>query len=82
MHDALKYLLPAYLLIFLGIAFLWRVYVVWKRTGKNAYVLRVTEGVHGVIAFGFRLVAASVAAVLIYSTDVRWARTTSREGRR
>ncbi len=68
MDAALKILLPAYLLVFFCAALLWRTYIVWRKTGKNAYVLRKAEGAHGVIAFGFRLVAASAAAaVLIYS---------------
>ncbi len=64
----LKYLLPAYLLVFFCAALLWRTYAVWRKTGKNAYALRKAEGVHGVIAFGFRLTAAgAAAAVLVYS---------------
>ena len=39
MNDILRVVLPAYLLAFFAIAFAWRSYLVWKRTGINPYVV-------------------------------------------
>jgi len=38
-NDILRVILPAYLLAFFAIAFAWRSYLVWKRTGINPYVV-------------------------------------------
>lgn len=43
MNDALRIILPLYLLVFFGVAFLWRSYLVWKRTGINPYVVGKTD---------------------------------------
>jgi protein-S-isoprenylcysteine O-methyltransferase Ste14 len=43
MDNALRIILPLYLLAFFGIAFLWRSYLVWKRTGINPYVVGKTD---------------------------------------
>jgi protein-S-isoprenylcysteine O-methyltransferase Ste14 len=39
MNEALRIILPSYLLVFFGIAFVWRSVLVWKRTGINPYVV-------------------------------------------
>ncbi len=39
MDEALRIILPLYLLAFFGIAFVWRSVLVWKRTGINPYVV-------------------------------------------
>lgn len=39
MKEALRIILPLYLLAFFVVAFLWRSYLVWKRTGVNPYVV-------------------------------------------
>lgn len=43
MNDALRIILPAYLIAFFVIAFAWRSYLVWKRTGINPYVVGKTD---------------------------------------
>jgi protein-S-isoprenylcysteine O-methyltransferase Ste14 len=43
MDDVLRIILPLYLLTFFGIAFVWRSYLVWKRTGINPYVVGKTD---------------------------------------
>ena len=43
MNDALRIVLPVYLLTFFVIAFAWRSYLVWKRTGINPYVVGRSE---------------------------------------
>ena len=43
MDDALRIILPLYLLAFFGIAFVWRSFLVWKRTGINPYVVGKTD---------------------------------------
>ena len=39
MKEALRIILPLYLLAFFVVAFLWRSYLVYKRTGVNPYVV-------------------------------------------
>ncbi len=39
MNEALRIVLPIYLITFFGVAFAWRSYLVWKRTGINPYVV-------------------------------------------
>jgi len=43
MDHALRIILPLYLLAFFGIAFVWRSFLVWKRTGINPYVVGKTD---------------------------------------
>lgn len=39
MNEALRIILPVYLAVFFLVAFVWRSYLVWKRTGINPYVV-------------------------------------------
>lgn len=39
MTEALRIILPVYLLVFFLVAFVWRSYLVYKRTGVNPYVV-------------------------------------------
>ncbi len=43
MDELLRIILPLYLLVFFGVAFVWRSYLVWKRTGINPYVVGKTD---------------------------------------
>ncbi|NIQ37354.1 MAG: DUF1295 domain-containing protein [Proteobacteria bacterium] len=61
----MKYLLPAYIVIYFGVALLWRSYAVWKRTGVNPYALGKADTVHGLVGFLFRLTLATIAVVVI-----------------
>ncbi len=51
MENALRWFLPTYLVIYLGAAFVWRSYLVWKRTGVNPYALRRTDSTRSHHAF-------------------------------
>jgi protein-S-isoprenylcysteine O-methyltransferase Ste14 len=76
------YALLLYLLVYFAAAFVWRSYLVWRRTGVNPYVLGATDDAHGLIGKLFRLtVAATLLVVLIdtflpgwygYLTPIRW----------
>lgn len=67
MNPLLKYFLPIYFIFFLGFAFLWRSYLVWKTTGVNPYKLGRTESAHDYIGVLFRFVlAACVFVVILY----------------
>jgi protein-S-isoprenylcysteine O-methyltransferase Ste14 len=70
MERPLKYILPAYLLIYFFMAFFWRSYKVWKTTGINPFVLGSTDSAHDFIGRMFKVVfALIVAAVIIYSSS-------------
>jgi protein-S-isoprenylcysteine O-methyltransferase Ste14 len=64
----LRVFLPVYLLLWFALAFAWRSYLVWKRTGRNPYRLGKTDSAHDFIGRLFRLtVAACAGVVLVYS---------------
>ena len=68
METWLKPVLPLYLAAFFGTAFVWRSYLVWRRTGVNPYALGKGDSLHDFVGKLFRLtLVASVAAVLIYA---------------
>ena len=65
---SLRYCLPIYLLAYFLAAFLWRSYVVWKRTGVNPVVFKGSDSAHDFIGRVFKaLFAAIVAVVVIYA---------------
>ena len=82
MERPLKYLLPAYLVIYFFAAFFWRSFVVWKRTGVNPLVFKGTDDAHDFIGRVFKLLFALVVAVVLayslapdfyqYSVPVVW----------
>src|SRR4051794_39293200 len=64
----LRVFLPIYLLVWFALAFAWRSYQVWKRTGRNPYRLGKTDSAHDFIGRLFRLtIAACAGVVLVYS---------------
>jgi protein-S-isoprenylcysteine O-methyltransferase Ste14 len=68
MRELLRYFLPAYLVAYCCAAFLWRSYVVRKRTGLNPVVFRSSDDASGFIGRVFlSLYARVVVAVLAYS---------------
>lgn len=68
MSEFLKYFLPAYLLVYLGAAFLWRSILVWKRTGLNPYTLGQADTAHDFVGGLFRLtLGLMVVVILVYS---------------
>lgn len=64
MDQLLKYLLPAYLLLFFGLAFFWRSYLVWKRLGVNPYALGGGDTAHDFIGKLFRLTLVAAAGIV------------------
>lgn len=65
---SLRYFLPAYLFVYLLSAFVWRSFVVWKRTGINPVVFKATDSAHDYIGRLFKLLfALIVIVVLVYS---------------
>ena len=67
---ALRFILPVYLIVYLVTAFVWRSYLVWRRTGINPVVLDTSDDVRGFVGrmFGLTIVLASVA-VIIYTVS-------------
>ena len=64
----LRYFLPIYLLAYVSVAFLWRSFVVWKRTGVNPVVFKGSDSAHDFIGRIFKvLFALIVAVVAIYA---------------
>lgn len=65
MEQALRYLLPLYLLIFFGAVFVWRTWRVWRSTGVNAYLIWRKTGVEGFVGRCFRIMPAMSALVVL-----------------
>ena len=66
----LKFLLPGYLLAWFALAFAWRSYLTWKRTGRNPYRLGSTDSAHDFVGVLFRLTMIVCAGVVvIYSSS-------------
>lgn len=61
----LRYLLPLYLCLYLGAAFFWRSFVVWKRTGINPVVFKTTDSAHDYIGRVFKLLFALIVIVVL-----------------
>ncbi len=71
-EKLLKYILPAYLLLYFLTAFFWRSYLVWKATGVNPFVLGHGDSAHDYIGKVFKvLFALVVVTVIAYSTSGR-----------
>jgi len=82
MNSILRYLLPVYLIVYFAVAFFWRSYLVWKKTGINPYKLGKTDNAHDFIGMLFRLTLVAITLVIIlysisnkayqYLTPIRW----------
>lgn len=82
MDRLLKYFLPNYLIAYVLAAFLWRSYMVWKRTGVNPVVFKGSDDAHDFIGRIFKLLFALVAGVVLayslcpelyrYSVPIEW----------
>jgi protein-S-isoprenylcysteine O-methyltransferase Ste14 len=60
--------LPAYLFAYLGTAFFWRSFIVWRKTGINPYRLGTSDTAHDFIGSMFRLmVGGTIFVVWIYA---------------
>jgi protein-S-isoprenylcysteine O-methyltransferase Ste14 len=68
MEHFLRYFLPAYLIVYVIAAFVWRSFFVWKQTGLNPVVFGSSDDAHSFVGRVFKLTfALIVVAVLIYS---------------
>lgn len=68
LESSLRFLLPVYVLVYLGVAFFGRSYLVWRRTGINPYVLGKSDNAHDFIGRMFRLTAVvSTLSVFVYA---------------
>jgi protein-S-isoprenylcysteine O-methyltransferase Ste14 len=66
--QSLRYFLPTYLIAYFIVAFFWRSYVVWKRTGINPVVFKGSDSAHDFIGRVSKLLfAVIVGVVLVYS---------------
>lgn len=65
MDDALRIILPVYLVTYFAVAFAWRSIMVWKRTGINPYVLGKTDTAYDYIGVVFRFTFGMLAAAII-----------------
>ncbi len=67
MKPLITVFLPVYFLLFFGVAFLWRTWRTWKKTGLNAYTLMKNTGVEEVTNTYFRLLPlASLLVMALY----------------
>src|ERR1043165_1231878 len=65
---SLKYFLPIYLFLFVGVAFVWRSYIVWKHTGINPVTFKGSDNAHDFVGRVFKLgFVAVVLVVFVYS---------------
>ena len=72
MNEFLRIILPLYLLAFFLVAFVWRSYLVWKRTGINPYVAGQEDNainfIEGVYPLPLMLLAAVTIAFAFFPT--------------
>lgn len=66
MSDFIRIFLPVYLTLFFFTIFLLRIFIVWKKTGINAYTLLKKDGAEGIIGRYFKLVP--LASILVVVT--------------
>jgi protein-S-isoprenylcysteine O-methyltransferase Ste14 len=73
MDEALRIILPIYLVSYLAIAILWRSVAVWRRTGINPYVIGRSDSAYDYIGVIFKLVFGLLAAaILLFSVFTRF----------
>lgn len=64
----LRYFLPVYLFVYVGVAFVWRSYRVWKRTGINPVTFKGTDNAHDFIGQVSKLLFLIIfSVVFVYS---------------
>jgi protein-S-isoprenylcysteine O-methyltransferase Ste14 len=70
MGDGSRLLAPLLLVLYVGVTFVWRSYLVWRRTGVNPYVLSRGDDAEGIIARFFRLsMLLLVGVVCVYAVS-------------
>src|ERR1044071_1914384 len=74
---SLRYFLPIYLLIYVGVAFVWRSYIVRKHTGINPVTFKGNDNAHDFVGRIFKLVFVVFVNsffpdVYTYTAPVQW----------
>ena len=67
---SLKYFLPVFLLAYFIVAFFWRSYVVWKKTGVNPVVFKGSDNAHDFVGRVFKALFALIVAIVVVYTFV------------
>jgi protein-S-isoprenylcysteine O-methyltransferase Ste14 len=71
----LRWFLPVYLLIYFAAAFLWRSYLVWRRSGINPVTFKGANTTQDFIGRAFKIVFTIVVAVVVlnsFAPQVYW----------
>lgn len=78
----LRYFLPVYLAAYFGAAFVWRSYVVWRKSGINPVVFKQSDDAHDFIGRVFKLLFGIIVIVVVlysvfpaayeYLLPIRW----------
>ena len=64
----MKSILLIYTILFYGIAFFWRSYQTWRKTGINPYRLQHQDSVHGLAVRIYRLISVTSVVVVVIFT--------------
>jgi len=73
LDKMLRYILPAYLIVFFATTVFWRSYLVRKKTGINPVILSKRDDVYGFIEKSSGLtVTASIFVIMVYSMSKGW----------
>lgn len=82
MHVFLQFFMPAFIVLYLGVAFVGRSWLVYRRTGINPFVLGSSDSAHDFIGRIFKFTTASLLVVIfvyalspatyIYFEPVMW----------
>jgi protein-S-isoprenylcysteine O-methyltransferase Ste14 len=65
MEQLLRILLPTYILLYFGIAFVLKSVIVAKRIGKNPFVLPKDDSAYGLLGFYFKIILISMFLYVI-----------------
>ena len=65
LDSLLRIILPLYLIAYLGVAFVWRSYVVWRRIGSNPVIFGGSDSLHDFLGRVFK-VAVGLLALAIF----------------
>ncbi len=67
----LKYALLIYYIFYIGAAFIWPSYRVWRQTGHNPFVLDSGDDIHSFVGNVFKLTLAVTAVTLIITVQTQ-----------
>jgi len=80
--SKLRYFLPVYLFVYVLVAFVWRSYIVWKRTGINPVTFKGSDTAHDFIGRVSKYIFVVIALVVFlysfspvaytYTSPVQW----------